>query len=353
VNAWTSLRGRGNRFQPGVESLEDRYCLTVSNPFSVVGTTLHITDPNAAAVTIRYEGVSIDPHSHAAHGHIVAGVGGVWQDFQEIDNVTVDSPAGSQAVNFRLDAPMTTSFNLQLGLGAGNSSDLDFSAGIQGASLYVNIQGGGSNTITSRFGAISNSHPKSGWGVVLNTTLGDGYNTFNSFLNGNISNSTVSLLVIGGDGGNNINVNAGTAAYAGHNTYTAQSSIDVDANSHLSIDLRGGKGNDKIGSQFVGTLEGEYSRLITSYDGIDNSSQLGATDIILPGSTGIYHGAIRGSAGHDNISQYLSLPPSGGESPGLDSVVSWVDTYSGHGSVDVSPGVAVYHNGNNPGIQNF
>jgi hypothetical protein len=351
MNALTALcsRGRTNRFRAQVESLEDRCCPTVAGPFSITGTTLTITG-GANAVLVRYEGVSVDPLSHLEHGHIYATVGSTTLDAPEIDNVIVSSAAGTQAVNFRLDSPLVTPFTLQLNLGAGNTSDLDFSAGIQGVGESINITGGGSNTVTSRFGAVSNNTAQNG--LIFKAALGDGYNTFVSDLNGNLTNAGVNYTVIGGNDGNFIAVNAGAASYAGGGTYVPLRSITIDQNSIVGLDLRGGLGNDTITTQFVGTLLGKYGRLITGYDGAGNQSELGATDILLPGSTGIYHGAIRGGAGRDSISQYLSEPPQGGAGS-LQSLVCWVDTETGHGSVTVSPGVQVYHDGDNPGIQNF
>jgi hypothetical protein len=352
MNAWTALRSRGhtNRFRPQLEGLEDRSCLTAAGPgpFSIAGTTLTIT-AGAQAVLVRYEGISVDPLSHLEHGHIYATVGNTTLDAPEIDNVIVNAAAGPQAVNFRLDRPLVTPLTLQLNLGAGNKSDLDFSDGIQGVGTYINLSGGGSNTVTSRFGALSNNTAQDG--LIVKATLGTGHNTFVSDLNGNLTDASVNDTVIGGNDGNFIAVNAGPASYTGGGSYTPQSSITIDQKSTVGLDLRGGLGDDTITTQFVGTLLGKYGRLITGYDGAGSQSELGATDILLPGSTGNYHGAIRGGAGQDSIAQYLSQPPQGDGS--LQSLVCWVDTETGHDSVTVSPGVEVYHDGGNPGIQNF
>jgi hypothetical protein len=353
VNTLTtpSRRGNTNRFRPQLEGLEDRACLTAAgpSPFSIAGTTLTITG-GANAVLVRYEGVSVDPLSHLGHGHIYVTVGNTALDAPEIDNVIVSSAAGTQAVNFRLDRPLVTPLSLQLSLGAGNASDLDFSAGIQGVGTYINITGGGSNTVTSRFGPVSNNTAQNG--LIFKAALGAGHNTFVSDFNGNLTNASVNETVIGGNDGNFIAVNAGPAAYAGGGSYTPQRGITIDQQSSVGLDLRGGLGSDTITSQFVGTLLGKYGRLITGYDGAGSHSELGATDILLPGSTGSYHGAIRGGAGQDSISQYLGQPPQGGAGS-RPSVVCWVDTETGHGAVTVSPGVQVYHGGANPGIQNF
>jgi hypothetical protein len=356
VNALPSRRGHARRpFRPQLEKLEDRYCLTAArNPFSIAGTTLTITGDNAG-VAVRYEGAMIDPQSHLSHGHVWAWAAGTTID-AEIDKVVINSPDGPQGgtpvpVRFRLDAPLVTSFTLQENVGANNAADMDFSAGIQGAGLYVGFNGAGGDVVTSRFGNISNNNSQNG--VIFNATLGDTYNTFVSDLNGNLTAGSISYTVQGGNGGNFIAVNAGTAAYAGGNHYVPKTSIAVDQNSAVSVDLRGGLGSDTIVTQFVGSLQGKYGRIITGHDVAGVGSELGATDILLPGSTGVYHGAVRGGNGSDRLSQYLSTPPQGDDGGSLQSLVSWVDTYSGHGSVNVSPGVGVYHDGNNPGIQNF
>jgi hypothetical protein len=347
-----ALRGRGNsnRFRPQLENLEDRSCPTAASPspFSIAGTTLTITG-GTEAVLVRYEGVSVDPLSHLEHGHIYATVGTTTLNAPEIDNIIINAAAGTQAVHFRLDSPQVTPLTLQLNLGAGNKSDLDFSDGIQGAGTYINITGGGRNTVTSRFGAISNNTAQDG--LIFKATLGNGYNTFVSDLNGNLTDASVNDTVIGGNNGNFIAVNAGPASYTGGGSFTPQTSITIDPQSVVGLDLRGGPGNDTITTQFVGTLLGKYGRLVTGYDGAGSQSELGATDILLPGSTGRYHGASRGGAGQDSISQYLSQPQGGDGS--LQSLVCWVDTETGHGSVNVSPGVQLYHDGANPGIQHF
>jgi hypothetical protein len=356
VNLLPTPRRRGRHCcRPQVESLEDRSCPTVSgSPFKITGTTLAITG-DSRGVSVRYEGVTLDPKSHLPHGLVWASADGSGTFF-EIDKVVINTPDGAPSgptvpVSFRLDAPLTTAFTLEADLGANNAADLDFSAGIQGVPVYLDLKAAGGDTVTSRFGTISNNSSQKG--VIFNATLGSaGYNTFVSDLDGNLTGGSINYTVQGGNAGNFLAVNAGTAAYAGANSYVPKTSITVDPNSAVSVDLRGGTGDDTIVTQFVGTLDGKYGRLLTGHDVPGSSSELAATDIILPGSTGVYHGAIRGGDGNDHIAQYLGTPK-GGDGGSLQSLVCWVDTYAGHDTVNVSPGIAVYHDGANPGIQNF
>ncbi len=214
--------GRGSRksrsFQPRLETLEPRLCLSVSLPSAG-----KILKPAAAA---PIEAVAISGHTLLVNDNVAGdtitvadnGSGGVTATISNpsnsavatangtgITNIEVKAPGGDETVDYSLTptAPATSaplseaeSLNLNFGKGSGNTASLDFSQGITGGKLQLNVEAaGGENNVTETFGAISSSD------VSNHTQLGGGMNTLTETF-GAITSSDVSNHVSAGGGMN-------------------------------------------------------------------------------------------------------------------------------------------------------
>lgn len=237
------LRG----FRPRVETLEQRLCLSVTittvainggNELKIVGDaaadTINITDQGNGQVDV----------SGAAVGSA-----------DNVKLIKVDMGDGQDVVNYTLAAALTNSetINIKLGSGAGDTANLDLSAGINGADLRVGVQGtSGDDTIAATIGAVS-------------------------------AGAHVGIFFNGRDGSDTLSVNA-----AGN----------IDADSSLRVQLFGAKGEDTINTTFTGQILGRLS--VASDGGRDSDTLL--TEITADaGSTGKLRAFSRGGPGTDTV----------------------------------------------------
>jgi hypothetical protein len=221
--------GRGSRksrsFQPRLETLEPRLCLSVSLPsagkslkpaaaapieaVAISGNTLLVND-NVAGDTITVadngSGGVTATISNPANSAVATANG------TGITNIEVKATGGDETVDYSLtptapatSAPLTEaeSLNLNFGKGSGNTASLDFSQGITGGKLRLDVAGtGGENKVTETFGVISSSD------VSNHTQLGGGMNAVTETF-GAITSSDVSNHVSAGGGMNTVSESFG------------------------------------------------------------------------------------------------------------------------------------------------
>ncbi|MBI2826143.1 MAG: hypothetical protein HYX69_15800 [Planctomycetia bacterium] len=243
-------RGLLRGYRPRVEALEPRLCLSVTvttvainggNELKIVGDaaadTVNITDQGNGQVAVTDSG------------------GGALGSADNVKLIKVDMGDGQDVVNYTLAAPLTNSeaINIKLGSGAGDTANLDLSQGVNGANLYVGVQGtSGDDTIAASIGNVS-------------------------------AGAHVGVYFNGRDGNDNLSLTA---------------TGNIDADSSLRTALFGAKGEDSINTSFTGQILGRLS--VASDGGRDNDTLV--TEITADaGSTGRLKAFSHGGPGTDNV----------------------------------------------------
>lgn len=233
----------------GVESLEDRLCLSatvVSKPIAI-GIELRIVGDKAPDVIQIVD---------QGNGHIdVRDVAGAL--LGAADNVSVvrlNGKGGQDDIRYTLANPLAHSQQLFFELGAAKDKvALDLSAGIVGANLKVNVDAGaGADDISAVIG--------------------------------NLSAAKAHLNIAGGDGSDAISVTG--------------SSLAISADSVLALALAGDEGKDAITTTLAGQILGKVKVETLGGKGVDTI----VTNITAePESVGKLRALARGGKGVDNV----------------------------------------------------
>jgi hypothetical protein len=292
------------RFVPQLEVLEDRHCPSF---IGVQGHTLLILgDPTADTVSIMDSG----------NGTISGTINGQSAAGTDINHVVVHTRGGDDTLTYTLTNPLTSPLNLQIDMGSGNdTATLDFSPGITNTRLKVDFTGGkGNDTLTTKFGAITNSE------LYFRSNLGKGNDTFDNTLLGSIvGDSAVRFLVHGGKGADTLGFHA--------------DSTNIDSGAKLDVNLLGGKGNDTINVDYQGVLNGE---LRLNANGGPGDDTVNANLTLNAGSSGELRGQVRGGPGNDTLT-FNVFDNSGGTA----DVDAFIDGGPGADTITHTPNVKV------------
>jgi hypothetical protein len=224
------------RFLPAVESLEARWCPSVS--IGVRGQVLFIRgDAAANTVAIQDDG----------SGNVTANIDGKSVSGSNIHRIYVDTHGGGDTINYSLTNPLQTREFLGIETGAGNDTiTLDFSQGVAaGGRLGVGVQtGGGDDNVSATLGSIAAKASAS-----VNIETGDGNSTVNFGFTGAL-NGSLSTRLESGDGNNTVT-----------NNYT----VDAGSTGRLRTKVEVGDGNNNLTMNILGdgvsTLKALYAKL--------------------------------------------------------------------------------------------
>lgn len=251
-----SLSGPGKKrtFQPRFETLEDRYCPSVS----VITAPLHVGNELRITGDAGPDTIKIVDNG-AGHIDVLGANGHSLGSANNVTSLKLNSGGGPDNISYQLSHPLTVNEAMlfTLGDGATNALKLDFSAGIQGANLLVGVMGGaGADTIKVTLGSISTAY--------------------------------VNLFVSGGAGNDSITVADGAA--------------DIPRGSSVRVDLSGGAGNDNLSAAFSGSIFG--SLMVNAYGGAGNDA-VNVNVMVEEGSTGKVQALVDGGKGHDDLTLYM------------------------------------------------
>src|SRR5262245_52374642 len=143
-------RDRSAHVIPRAEPLEDRCCPAVS--ILAFGRTLFILgDSSANTVTIN------DAGNGTIKATITSSTNTATRTANNINSIVVLAGAGADAVNYTLDAPLTTARTLLVDLGRGaDSADVNASAGVNSSVFLATVLGGDdADTIQANVGSIA------------------------------------------------------------------------------------------------------------------------------------------------------------------------------------------------------
>jgi hypothetical protein len=280
VNPKLSARpgNRISRFQPAMETLEDRWCpsassITLQGQHTLVIHTTHAAD----AITITDNGQG-GVSATVTGGDTLSGGGA------SVTGVVVIADAGNDSISYAATGQVTVNHNIRLNLkGSHDQVSFNFNDGINTDMFGLQILNhGGSDSVAASFGNIvdtvlnfSSNSPAGKDQVVVN-------------LNGNIngvSNATFNLL---GNKGNNVFV-----VNAPH--------TNVDVSSTVTINMMGTSGNDTLVTSLEGTVDGTLNVTSAGNHGTDAI----VTNLTFDsGSNGTVAARVRddgASGGHDSL----------------------------------------------------
>ncbi len=251
--------GKKRRFKPRIEQLENRVCPSVTVTAAPLvpgrpafGTRLDILgDSGADTINIQDSG----------NGSITVTDGtGQWLgQASGVRSIRLEGGSGNDTISYKLLNPLTVnqSVYIELGSGGNNYANLDFSPGIQNASLTVCVTGSvGNDTILASVGTLT--HARS------------------------------TFFLVGGDGNDNIQFGAPSG---------------LDAQSSMNVMLNGGKGNDNLQAAYSGLVFGALSVAANGGDGADD---VNINIKVEEDSTGKVAGWAAGDAGNDKVTLYMN-----------------------------------------------
>jgi hypothetical protein len=269
---------RSRSFRPQVETLENRWCPSVS--VTVFSHTLVVQGDSADnAVAITADG------SGGVSATITGTTGTATGSGTAITNVLVNTRGGSDTVAFTLTGPLTSRLNLGIDLGyfqdssgTTNSVTLDFSQGVSSPYLTIGVLGTrGTDNVTASFGSVSDSY------VYVGAYLDGGDDSFDATVTGDIHGYEVAIAAFGGSGKDTLGTHVTGA---------------VDAGAYLAVLLDGGFGDDTINFDYTGQMNGKVGVALAGGYGTDAV----AGNITLDsGSTGKVAAAVFGGDGDDTL----------------------------------------------------
>jgi hypothetical protein len=275
---WQLVR-RSRSFRPQVETLENRWCPSVS--VSVFSHTLVVQGDSADnAVTITDDGSGgVSATITGANGATATRSG------TAITNVLVSTRGGSDSVAFALTGPLTSRLNLGIDLGyfqdsssTTNSVTLDFNQGVSSPYLTIGVLGTrGTDNVTATFGSVSDSY------VYFGASLDGGDDTFAASVTGDIHDSGVVIAAFSGSGTDSLGVDVAGA---------------VDAGAYLGVLLDGGSGDDAIDFDYTGQMNGKLAVALVGGYGTDTVT---GNITLHSGSTGKVAAAVFGGGGDDTL----------------------------------------------------
>ncbi len=350
------------RFLPRLETLESRWCPSIAQS----GHSLSIQgDGSNDMITIRDNGV----------GGITASISSIkgtqTVSATGITSIAIDAGGGSNTITDTLTAVLAESETVMLCLGKGSSqATFDYSAGLNNATLAVNIgAGAGSSQVTTQFGTVNGSR------VNMAECLATGAATARVHFGGTVTGSLVSVNVNGGSGidqvfaqlGNMVNSNlqfhdnlgkganlfdleaSGNLQNAvahfdidpgfGSNTIVFNAKgLNIDTTSRLNLESGSGAGADNVTLNYSGQMKGELSLNLQGGPGNDTMS---ATLTLAKGSTGRVHGLVSGGDGDDTLSFRICDNSNPAGKSTLSLLDALLDGGSGHNTLNATPNVKV------------
>jgi hypothetical protein len=310
-------RVRRNRtFRPQLETLENRWCPSVSvNVYPSIHTLVVQGDSADNAVAITADG------SGGVSANITGSSGTASGSGTGITNVLVNTRGGSDTVAFKLDpGPLTSRLNLgidlgyyQDGSGTTNKVDLDFSPGVSSTYLNIGVLGTrGKDNVTASFGPITESY------VYFGAYLDGGDDSFDATL-GDIDEYAVAIAAFGGSGTDTLGVHV---------------TGDISAGTYLGVLLDGGSGGDTINFDYSGVMNGKLGVALVGGYGKDTIT--GTIDVDSSSSGGKVAAAVFGGDGDDDLTLHVNDPGNT-----LASLYALLDGGAGTDTCDVTPNVTV------------
>ncbi len=265
-------RATPGQSRPQLESLEDRCCPSVA----LQGHTLNVLGSAGGDHIIIRDG---------GHGNISATVVDA-QGHQSslnangVQKLVISSLGGNDRIEYTLTASLTVAEQIVVNAGPGNNViNLNFSKGITGPSLSVQVQGSaGDDTLTTTFGSIVNTN------LSFSSKLGNGFDHSTVTLNGDVTgNARVYVALTGGSNYNGMSIlERGTIGAAAQVSLTAQggnqmSTVHVDytgkLNGKLTVQALGGSSTDWVAST-INLLAGSNGSLTARENGGKGDDQL-------------------------------------------------------------------------------
>jgi hypothetical protein len=240
----TLLASNDRHFSGFIERLEGRCCPSCTIIASG-GTLLILGDDAPDTVEITDDGA----------GGVSVECDGVVSPFEGIQRLVVKTRGGDDSVTYQLTNDLTTPRRIQMELGDGEDfADINFNASFQRPAptvtltkpLLVTLLGGADDdAVVARFGNVDIFSLPSNLKAVFNAHLGDGDDSFDAFLEGDITGGPMKLNIQGGEADDSLNIYARTDVENGPGS---------GGQAKLALNLRGQSGNDFIGVDYEGKL---------------------------------------------------------------------------------------------------
>jgi hypothetical protein len=298
VFAATSVSQARRRFQPAMESLEDRWCPSCTVTTADGGHTLIITGDNGANMVVIEQ-------NDTSNKLTVVCDGGAPQVFSStsITKIKVDLQGGADQLWYGLASASNFKYakSADLKTGAGDDTvTIDMWQGINqpcniSSNLSIQVDAGADHDeVDADFGR------KRGGVLLFQANANTGDDLVQARMWGDITTKAkVTFDLQGGIGDDTV----GT-----WNTYDnhvpGYGSIDVHKDSQFTIYLKGGAGADKLFLTCAGELDGKLNILLDGGAGDDlvSATQNNNNGIyLMPGSTGSLKATFMGGSENDEI----------------------------------------------------
>jgi hypothetical protein len=261
---------RSGRSRPQLESLEDRWCPSVTvqgHIFTVTGSA------GNDQITVRDGG----------HGNVTATVVDAQGhksslSASSVQKIVINALGGDDHINYALASTLTTAEQIVVNAGSGdNQISFDFSKGVSAPSLNVQVQGGqGGDTVSALFGTIHDTN------LSFNTDLGNGF--------GHAS------VVLAGDVTGHAKVAVALTAGAGFDGLSVKEKGNIGAAAQVSLMAHGGAQSSTVHVDYTGKLDG---KLTVQARGGASADWLESAINLTPGSTGWLTAHENGGPGDD------------------------------------------------------
>jgi len=356
-----SSTSAARRSRPSLEALEARWCPSAAGIVQHGSTLLIQGDGSNDTITVSDNG----------QGGVTASItlvkGTQTKTATGITDIKIDAGGGNDTITYGLTGSLSQQEKLMLCLDQGSSqATLDYSQGLTDATLAIAIGGGtGSNQLTTRFGALTNSR------LNLTECLASGSATSHVSFGGLLSGSDATVLISSGTGNDQVFAQLGSEtnsnlqflahlgsgansfdldesgslqnavahfdidASAGGNTITFNThEVSVDTTSRLNLETCTGAGNDTITTSYSGLMNGE---LDVNLNGGAGDNEITMNLKLDPGSTGRVHAHEYGDDGDDAM--IFNVYTGGASTLSLLDAVLY--TGSGNDTLTTTPNVKV------------
>lgn len=356
AHRFNASRARQRSVVLQLEALEDRWCPAI---IKISGALLQVIGDGAAdTIAVRDNGSGgIAVQVTSPKGNSSASASGIAK-------VEIDAGDGNDLINYTLTNALATARALKICGDKGNDVvNLDFSAGITAAALDIDLDAGaGNDQIGMKFGVISKN-------AVVNLTecLGKGVTSDTLDFSAGIVGSKVNVDVNAGQGTDTVITKFGDikcsdflfAACLGkqNQNFSATLNGEISGTIPVRFDIDTGGGKDTVGFLGTGTIDAGATlavdmgacmgskNMTIGYDGVvkgtlktsarlgDNAGTVTENVTAEAGSTGNVYARVLGSPGNDNLTLNV-FDLSGG--PGGKSTLAAVDAFiDGNGGTDV------------------
>jgi hypothetical protein len=247
--------GRVPAFVPKLEALEER-CVPVAN-FVVQGHLLKVFVPTVAVGQPVNKILVFDNGSNRINNIQVFANNTSFLPNVSINRILFICGGSSDRITYNLTGPVVSGRNVQVFLGGGNDLfQMTVRQDVLAGKLNVSVDGGAGNDVISL------------------TQIGS------------LPSSSLSFTANGGAGNDAV-------------LYTTTSFIDVEPDSHITLNMEGGDGSDLVRARFSGLLNGTMNFILAGDAGVD---QVGATVNVAAGSTGqLIPSRVLGGTGNDTL----------------------------------------------------